>query len=232
MQQLAGACGIWLWLAAPLLADSETGVVVELYTSQGCSSCPPADALLADLSLTSGVIPLALHVDYWDYIGWADTFGDPKFSARQKAYAHAAGEKMIYTPQMIVEGALRVEGNQPSAVDAAIRAAQDQVSPVGLTLERQAGSVEITAMPLAGLPDDMVIQLVRYRARQEVEIERGENEGLNVAYHNIVLSWTQVGEWAGDEPLQMTVPAPGDDGVVVIIQTEGPGAIVAAARLK
>ncbi|MBP9951906.1 MAG: DUF1223 domain-containing protein [Cypionkella sp.] len=232
MRQFASACGIWLCLTAPMMADSESGVVVELYTSQGCSSCPPADAFLADLSAMAGVIPLALHVDYWDYIGWADTFGNPSFTARQKAYAHAAGEKMIYTPQMIVDGALRVEGNQPKAVAEAIRASQDDSNRVGLTLTRRDGAVEIFAAPQAGLPEEMMVQLVRYRARQDVAIERGENEGLNLAYHNIVISWTAIGEWAGDVPLQMNIPVPGEDGVVVIIQAEGPGAIVAAARLK
>ena len=228
-QTFASVCGVWLCLAAPLMADSENGVVVELYTSQGCSSCPPADAFLADLWQSAGVIPLALHVDYWDYIGWADTFGNPKFTARQKAYAHAAGEKMIYTPQMIVGGDARLEGTQ---VAAAIRAAQDAGNVVELTLSREGGRVAIRAAAAAGLPKDMDVQLVRYIASETVDIERGENAGQNVAYHNIVTSWAQVGQWGGDQPLQMSIAAPGPEGVVVIIQRAGPGRIVAAARLK
>ena len=91
-------------------ANTPLGTVVELYTSQGCSSCPPADAYLQDLSGNPGVIALALHVDYWDYIGWTDKFGSPKNTERQKDYAHAAGANMIYTPQMIVGGVDMVEG--------------------------------------------------------------------------------------------------------------------------
>ena len=89
---------------AALSQDATRPAVVELYTSQGCSSCPPADALLASLSKQKGVIALALHVDYWDYIGWKDTFGSPDFTARQHSYARFAGEKMVYTPQMVVNG--------------------------------------------------------------------------------------------------------------------------------
>src|SRR6056297_1329329 len=87
---------------APALADDP--VVVELFTSQGCSSCPPADAMLGELAERDDVIPLALHVDYWDYIGWADIFADPAYTRRQKGYAHATGQRMVYTPQMVIDG--------------------------------------------------------------------------------------------------------------------------------
>lgn len=237
MQHFAGrngilACSIWACLAAPVFADSEMGVVVELYTSQGCSSCPAADDLFADLSKTEGVIPLALHVDYWDYIGWTDTFGNAKFTQRQKAYAHAAGEKMIYTPQMIVGGADRVEGNQPSKVAAAIRKIGAAGHPVSVSLEREGGKVLVEAEATAVVPKEMVVQMVRYRPREDVEIGRGENAGLTQTYHNIVTSWQQVGSWNGTAPLRMSLDAEGGDGVVVIIQTEGPGTILGAARLK
>lgn len=226
------AIGVFACLAGPMMADSEMGVVVELYTSQGCSSCPPADDLLADLSKSQGVIPLALHVDYWDYIGWADTFGNARYTTRQKAYAHAAGEKMIYTPQMIVGGADRVEGNQPSKVAAAIRKAGSGPKSVSVSLERKGGQVAVSADATGVVPAQMQVQLVRYRAHEDVAIGRGENAGLTQAYHNIVTSWSQIGEWNGSTPLRMNVDAPGGDGVVVIIQSEGPGAILGAARLK
>lgn len=229
-----GLIGGMMLCASAALAESEQGVVVELYTSQGCSSCPPADALLAKLAQTPGVIGLSLHVDYWDYIGWTDTFGQASFTERQKAYAHAAGEKMIYTPQMIVAGEARVAGNQPDAVAAALAAVKP--SSVALTLIRQSGDLLINATAAQALASPVVVQLVHYTDRAEVAIDRGENAGLKVAYNNIVTSWQKIGDWSGVEPLQL-VTAAGDGPVVVILQARapdgvGPAQIVAAARLK
>lgn len=229
-----GLLGSMMLCATAALAESEQGVVVELYTSQGCSSCPPADALMAKLAQMPGVIGLALHVDYWDYIGWTDTFGQASFTERQKAYAHAAGEKMIYTPQMIVAGAARVAGNQPSEVAAALAAVKP--SPVTLTLKRQGGDLVINASSAQALASPVIVQLVQYTDHAEVAIERGENSGLKVVYNNIVTSWQKVGDWSGVAPLQL-VTAAGEGPVVVILQSRapdgvGPAQIVAAARLK
>ena len=229
-----GLIGSMMLCASAALADSEQGVVVELYTSQGCSSCPPADELMAKLAQTPGVIGLALHVDYWDYIGWADTFGQASFTERQKAYAHAAGEKMIYTPQMIVAGGARVAGNQPDEVAQALAAVKP--SPVLLSLQRQGGDLVIQASAPQPLASPVVVQLVHYTDRAEVEIERGENSGLKVVYSNIVTSWQKLGDWSGVAPLQLVTAAEGGP-VVVILQSRapdgmGPGQIVAASRLK
>jgi len=229
-----GLIGSMMLCASAALADSEQGVVVELYTSQGCSSCPPADALMAKLAQMPGVIGLSLHVDYWDYIGWADTFGQASFTERQKAYAHASGEKMIYTPQMIVAGVARVAGNQPGEVAAALAAVKP--SPVTLTLIRQGDDLVINASTTQALANPVVVQLVHYTDHAEVEIKRGENSGLKVVYNNIVTSWQKVGDWSGVEPLQL-VTAAGEGPVVVILQVRapdgvGPAQVVAAARLK
>ncbi|OYU39256.1 MAG: DUF1223 domain-containing protein [Pseudorhodobacter sp. PARRP1] len=229
-----GAIGGLVLCATAAMAESEQGVVVELYTSQGCSSCPPADELMAKLAQTPGVIGLSLHVDYWDYIGWTDTFGQPGFTERQKAYAHAAGEKMIYTPQMIVAGDARVAGNQPSAVAQALAAVQP--SPVSLSLTRQGDDLVISATAPQPLSNPVAVQLVHYTDRAEVEIAQGENSGLKVAYNNIVTSWQNVGDWPGVAPLQMVTPA-GSGPLVVILQARaadggGPAQIIAAARLK
>lgn len=232
MRQIASAaCGLWLCLAGPILAQSTPGVVVELFTSQGCSSCPPADDFLARLAQDPDVIPLSLHVDYWDYIGWEDSFADPRFTDRQKAYARAIGSRTIYTPQMIIDGTDRVEGNQPEQVEHLIRAHRGTPSPVTLHLVRQGDQVAIRAEADPPLTEGVRVQLVRYRATQTVGIERGENAGMTVVYSNIVTQWQPVGDWAGDAPLDMTVPAPGADPVVVILQKPGPGEVVAAARL-
>lgn len=233
MRQITStACGIWLCLAVPLVAQSNQGIVVELYTSQGCSSCPPADAYFAELVEQSGVIPLALHVDYWDYIGWEDTFGNQKFTERQRAYARASGRKMVFTPQVIVSGGESVEGNRPSDVAAAITRSKAARSGVRLDLERVGGRVMIRATANPALSANTKVQLVRFRAKASVDIIGGENAGRSITYHNIVTSWVVLGDWAGNEPLELSAGVAGADGVVVIIQTAGPSEILAAAELK
>lgn len=234
-------CGLWLCAAQAVLAqespapqaapDLTSGpVVVELYTSQGCSSCPPADALLAELAEEPGVIPLALHVDYWDYIGWSDDFANPGFTKRQKAYARAAGERMIYTPQMIVGGVERVVGHEPEAVALAIARAANTPSPVRLNVTRAGGQVLIRAEANPPLDAPAMVQLVGYRPGATVEIEHGENQGLSVEYRNIVTSWERLGDWSGQSPLEIAAPL-GEGPGVVIVQRQGPAEILAAARI-
>ena len=229
MRQLVGAaCGLWAALAPPVLA--EPVVVVELFTSQGCASCPPADEFLEALVKDPRVIPLSLHVDYWDYIGWEDSFADPKFTERQKAYARASGSRMIYTPQMIIAGSDRVEGHVPDEVTAFIAERLAGPSPVTLVVERQGDSLLIRAEADPPLTAPVRVQLVRYRPEETVAIERGENAGKVVTYRNIVTSWESLGDWPGTAPLELAAPAPGADPAVVILQEQGPAAILAAAR--
>lgn len=230
-QIVSAAFGLWLCLSVAH-AESQQGLVVELYTSQGCSSCPPADEHLATLVNTPGIIALALHVDYWDYIGWTDTFAQAKFTDRQKRYAHAAGSKMIYTPQIIVNGRDRVEGNQPAKVDKAIARGQGVGQDIHLTLTREGDKVIIKAASDKPVPDGVRIGLVRYISNATVDIQRGENAGLSVTSHNIVTSWDDIGGWVGDQPLEMSVKVAGKAPIVVIIQAEGPAEILAAAVLK
>jgi hypothetical protein len=229
---ITGIVGLWLATSAQVLAQGTAGVVVELYTSQGCSSCPPADEYLTELAATPGVIALALHVDYWDYIGWADKFADPKFAKRQKAYARAAGSNTIYTPQMIVGGRDRVEGSDPFMVESDIRRHQSAKRTVTLTLIREGGALRVSATANPPLAEPLNVQLVRYRPKATVKIEYGENAGRVLEYSNIVTSWNRVGEWSGGTDLQMSVPVSGDDPLVVILQAEGPGQIYAASVLK
>ena len=208
---------------------SASGTVVELYTSQGCSSCPPADAYLAKLATEPGVIALALHVDYWDYIGWADKFGSPKFAQRQRDYAHVAGSNTIYTPQMIVSGVDLVEGNDPAMVEAAIRRHQTAAPMVTLQLMRKGGKLQIAAEANPPLDAPVRVQLVRYSPMEQVAIKRGENAGRVLDYANVVTSWSVLGMWDGQDDLELTVPIDGADPVVVILQAEGPGMIYASA---
>lgn len=228
---VSAACAAWLGLSAPLFAQSVEGVVVELYTSQGCSSCPPADAFLAELAQADGVIALSLHVDYWDYIGWADKFAQPQFTERQKNYARAAGSRMVFTPQMIIGGADRVEGNTPDAVVKAIGKHLAWDSPVTLTVARAGDMLTIAAEADPPLTKGAVVQLVRFMPEATVDIERGENAGRVVTYRNIVTSWEPIGDWAGQAPLALQAPAPGNEPAVIILQEEGFSQILAAARV-
>ncbi len=230
MVALAVLTGVWM--AAAVQAQGRGPVVVELYTSQGCSSCPPADALLRDLSGRADVLPLALHVDYWDYIGWADVFGQPRHTARQKSYARAMGQRSIYTPQMVVGGLHDVVGAHPQDVTHLIAIHAALEAAVTLTAARDGAGVVIRATSNAAFLPPLNVQVVRYRPAATVEITRGENAGQTYEYTNIVTDWQVIGQWDGRAPLQMTQPVAGADPVAVILQRVGPGAIEAAALVR
>ncbi|MBN2630745.1 MAG: DUF1223 domain-containing protein [Rhodobacteraceae bacterium] len=230
-QMVSAACGLWIGLAGAVLAQTRP-VVVELYTSQGCSSCPPADAFMATLAQQPDVIALSLHVDYWDYIGWRDTFAQPQYTQRQKAYAKAVGSRMIYTPQMIVAGNDRIVGNDPAEVAASIRRHQATPSAVRLTLTRHGDTLTIRAEADPPLTEAARVQLVRYVPQATIEIGRGENQGRNVTYTNIVTSWQALDDWPGTSPLEVQAEVKGEDPVVVIVQSQGPAEVLAAAQLK
>lgn len=230
-QLVSAACGLWIGFASAVAAQTQP-VLVELYTSQGCSSCPPADEFMAHLAKDPNVIALSLHVDYWDYIGWKDTFANPQFTQRQKSYARAIGSRTIYTPQMIVNGKDRVEGNDPLEVSDKVRTHMAAHSPVTLSVTRKNGKVYITATATPPLTRKARVQVVRYLPSETVQIGRGENAGRAVTYHNVVTSWQSVGDWAGTGPLDMQADVPGGDPVVVIIQSDGPADVLAVARLK
>jgi hypothetical protein len=221
-----------LAFAAPLAAE-ERPVVVELYTSQGCSSCPPADALLQELAAREDVIALSLHVDYWDYIGWKDRFADPAHAERQRAYAHAGGRRMVYTPQMIVEGQESIVGIKRMKLNDLIRAHQNAVSDTRLEIERGDGglvrlSVAPADQPLANAAD---LYLVRFTPSRRVEITRGENAGRTMDYANVVEEWVTIGQWDGQGPGEFRFDVNGDLPAVVLVQSIGTGRIHAAGRL-
>ncbi|MFD2738839.1 DUF1223 domain-containing protein [Sulfitobacter aestuarii] len=220
-----------LGLAGALWAGPRP-VVVELYTSQGCSACPAADALLAELAPRGDVIALALHVDYWDYIGWADLFAVPAHADRQRAYAKAQGRRMIYTPEMIVQGQSDIMGAKPEQLAAAI--AKHRAAPQRVTLElhRENGALRINAQGDPGLEGTFDVHLLRYSPARSVRIERGENAGRLLKYTNVVEGWRHLAGWDGQAPLELTAQLAGDKPVVVLIQRHPAGAIVAAARLR
>ncbi len=223
---------VWIGLSGAATAQDRSPVVVELFTSQGCSSCPPADALLAKLAPRDDVIALALHVDYWDYIGWKDIFGDPDNTRRQKAYARVAGSHMIYTPQMVVDGVQQLAGHQPMELVELIQRHQAAAAPVLMQMTRQGDRIIVTARAETPMPGEAVLQLVRYIPRQTVTITRGENAGRTITYSNIVTAWNQVATWDGTYPFRMSFEISSGQPVVAIMQQRGPGPILAAARLR
>lgn len=229
---ITAACAAWLAFAAQTYAQSNNAVVVELFTSQGCSSCPAADAILAELSADTRLIALSLHVDYWDYLGWKDKFASPKFTDRQKNYANHAREKMVYTPQIVVQGQRRMVGNKAAEVRAAIHEELGHGHPSRVTLVRKGENVLIRAEPITGAKGPIRVQLVRFSPLESVSIERGENAGKTITYHNVVKSWQVVGKWDGISPLALEASAPGAWPLAVILQADGPAEIFAAATLR
>lgn len=204
-------------------------VVVELFTSQGCSSCPPADALLTDFAGREGVIALALHVDYWDYLGWKDAFGRPENSVRQKAYAKAVRSRSIFTPEMVIQGDERVKGHDVDRVLAAITRVRQEPPVATLELKREGDILRIHLAPATGRaagPSD--IHLVRYIPSQDVDIEAGENAGKHITYTNVVTGWETIARWDGSAPVDMRYEGLEEGPVAVIVQRARMGQVVAA----
>ncbi len=231
MRVILSALAILGALHTSQAAAQENKVVVELYTSQGCSSCPPADALLADLVGRDDVIPLALHVDYWDYLGWKDDFASAAFTARQHGYAQAAHATTVYTPQMIIGGQAQVIGSKGMDVMDHIADQRAQSARVAMTAARDGQYIKIAATPQTPDLGALVVQLVRYHPEQTVAIRRGENAGKSISYVNIVTSWQVIGKWDGARPMTMDVAVEGDGPAVIVIQKDGYGPILAAVDL-
>lgn len=219
-------------LLAPVVANAENPVVVELYTSQGCSSCPPADRLLASLATHDNVIALALHVDYWDYLGWSDDFAKPEYSNRQRQYAQAWSERSVYTPQMVVQGVHYMVGSRNDEIQRQIMQAEETALKVQVTARNEGRGIGVRIESITGETPEADIFLVRYAASETVMIERGENAGKTIEYINIVKSWESLGRWDGNGAVSVSVPQAEAGEYVVIIQAPGPGEIYAATRLS
>lgn len=183
-------------LAAPRAEAAPSPVTVELFTSQGCSSCPPADALFGELTQMPGVIGLAWHVDYWDYLGWKDTLGSTAFSQRQYDYAKSRGDMDVYTPQIIVNGATHVVGSDRAAVMNAIAQAQTQPAQVPLTL-KPAGNELLVDIGEGPQTVDATLWVMGIGESQRVKVLKGENAGRDIAYRNTVRTAMPAGMWKG-----------------------------------
>lgn len=216
-------------LATPAVA-ADRPVVVELFTSQGCPSCPPADGFFEQLAARDDVLALSLHVDYWDYIGWADSFAQPEYTARQKGYARAAGHGSIYTPQMVIGGVDHVVGFKPMKVAGLLQAHGEKHAPVAIEAEAAGSELRINCRVLApgAAMGRMTVDLVVFTPQATVEIRKGENAGETFTYVNIVTSWQRLGHWTGEGDFEAVADLPTSGNYAVIVQQEGPGAILAA----
>lgn len=226
--------------AALSKAVIEPKAVIELFTSQGCSSCPTADAVLGRLVRRDDIIALSLSVDYWDYLGWKDTLASPKFSARQRAYAKARGDGRVYTPQVVVNGLKHALGSNAADIDKAITVTTPKVDAfrTGVRVRSENGHIIIN-LDSAREPArtaEATIWLALIRRRIEVKIKRGENHGKIGVYHNVVREWLPVGVWNGTATTikiaHHAVKPSGADGCAVILQHGDAGAIVGAALLR
>jgi hypothetical protein len=225
--QAAGSPTVRASPARPIAgASAERPVVVELFQSQGCSSCPPADAVLNALAERPDVIALNFAVTYWDQLGWKDTFAKPAFTARQWDYAHVGGRTNVSTPQMIIEGRSAIVGGRPAEVAAVI--ARAHAAPAGPTILTDGATVTIsggTGSPAATL------WLVRYDPRTiQVAIRAGENGGRTLPHRDIVRDLVPIGTWRG-ATVHYRLPSPATGlKAALLLQAGRGGPIIAAVR--
>lgn len=180
-------------------ARAEPRAVIELFTSQGCSSCPPADRLIAQYARDPSIIALSLAVDYWDYLGWKDTLALNGHSRRQRAYARARGDRQVYTPQAVVDGAVHALGSDKAAIDRAIRQVHDRSRALALpvTMTRAGGKLTVTVPASEDEKGQAEVWLCPITNSVPVSIGRGENRGRSITYTNVVRRWIKLGNWSG-----------------------------------
>ncbi len=211
--------------------------VIELFTSQGCSSCPPADALLQTYARDPSIIALSFPVDYWDYLGWKDTFSSPRNSERQRGYAKARGDGAIYTPQAVVNGAMHVNGSVKSDIESAIDQTSNTASlnrvPIRFWQERNTMNIAVGAAESGRVVREATIWLGVVQTSGTVDIKRGENSGKSLVYTNIVRDLTPIGLWKGQalkiQIARGAVMLAETQKSVVLIQEGRSGPIVGAA---
>ncbi|QDF41259.1 DUF1223 domain-containing protein [Bradyrhizobium symbiodeficiens] len=235
----SGALGICAIVAVIRPAEADPRAVVELFTSQGCSSCPPADQIIGDLSKDPSIIALSMPIDYWDYLGWKDTLADSRFSARQRAYSRMRGDREVYTPQVVVNGSTHVVGSDRAGIESAIGKSDKGTGvmsvPVTMSLEGKQINVSVAASNEPAISHGEV-WICSIAKSVPIAITRGENRGQQVTYHNVVRNLLKVGDWTGRSE-SWTVPIEnltrdGVDGAVVYVQDgsrDKPGTMLGAA---
>jgi hypothetical protein len=215
----------------PLPASAgEPRAVIELFTSQGCSSCPAADKVLGELSRDPTLVTLSLPVDYWDYLGWKDTLALHGHSNRERAYADTRGDREVYTPQVVVNGIMHVLGSDKAAIEQAIAQTRQSAAPLTLpvTIAVADGKVSVNVPAANGENASAEVWLCPITGKAQIAIERGENRGHTLAYTNVVRRWVKLGDWSGKaETFSLPVAELADadfslrdiDRVAVIVQS-------------
>ncbi len=234
---------VLLWAGSPVLAqtaDSPRVAVVELFTSQGCSSCPPADKILGEIAENPNVLALSLNVDYWDYLGWKDTLGSAEHSRRQREYAVRRGDGRVYTPQMVVAGKNHVVGSYKNRVTSEIKSVlskpESAFVPVDVSTKNGEVTIQVGTAGQDVTAKDATIWLMLVSRKVEQKIKRGENRGRKIVYHNVVRKMMPVGMWHG-QPMKVTLPksslmAEGVHDCVAVLQVDGTGPIIGASMLQ
>ena len=229
-------------MAAPLLGRTTLAAapsvvpsaVVELFTSQSCSSCPPADEVLTDIRKMPGVVALAYHVDYWDYLGWKDTLGAPEFSQRQYDYAKERGDMDVYTPQAIINGGRHYVASNRSELTSAVQATAGSPFTLPVTLSDANGEI-IVEIGESAPAEQAMIWLLPVQGTITVKIERGENAGRTLTYSNVVRRIVPAGMWSGSRIVHRlpadTVMVPGSTGCVALVQRGKTGPILGVATV-
>ncbi len=220
------------------IAGKKAPTIVELYTSQGCSSCPPADLLLGELSQNPDIITLSLNVDYWDYLGWRDTLGSPRHTKRQQAYAANLGKRQVYTPQMMINGHLDVVGSRRKEVFKTLKQASSPGPrvPMNIIENKQDIVIDVSESPSPALARKATVWVLITSPKVLVPVERGENRGKNITYHNVVRQIVPAGMWEG-KSLRITLPKDGlglqgKRDCVALLQQGTVGKVIGAARMS
>jgi hypothetical protein len=236
----SSALGVCAIVAIIRPAHADPRAVVELFTSQGCSSCPPADRIIGELAKDPSVIALSMPIDYWDYLGWKDTLADARFSARQKAYSHMRGDRDVYTPQVVVNGSVHVIGSDLAGIEGAIgetKKADGVMSvPVSMSVTGRQINVSVAASNRGPAAMHGEVWICSISKAVPISIGRGENRGREITYHNVVRNVLKVGDWNGS-PGTWTVPLEnisreGVDAAAVYVQDgnrDKPGPMLGAA---
>jgi len=214
-------------------AESATPVVVELFTSQGCAACPPANEYFAELARRPNVVALSFHVDYWNYLGWADPYSSKKATYRQKMYAMALRQTGVFTPQIVIQGRRGEVGSDRAVIERAIEEARKSKLPVLVSLEKQSPDrVRVRVGPSAGTKD-AEIWLYLMSDQVSTKILRGENQGRTLLHRNVVREWRQIGQLTGEAfTSELALAADRADKVnvaAVLVQQPRGGPILGAA---
>ncbi len=208
-------------------------VVVELFTSQGCPNCPKANAFLADLATQDNVIALSFAVDYWDYLGWQDTFAMPAFTTRQYAYGKALAKPRVYTPQVVLNGNGIYKGVHQDRISKAIYQENQSADSAAPIMQAHLNAEGQIVLDITGdTVEKMGIWMAAYApGSQSVEVKNGENKGKNLVQVNMVSSMTRLADWTGGHT-RMVLPMPADGGCAILLQADGQGSILAAAKVE